>query len=67
MQPVLGLVKDDRVRPVHDRARHLVVAMRGRATVVDSRTQTPGAVALVGVHGSLTSAEMLVPALMTVA
>ena len=44
----------------------LVVEMRGRATVVDSRTQSPGAIALVGVHGSLSRAEMLVPCLMTV-
>jgi hypothetical protein len=43
----------------------LVVAMRGRATVVDSATQTPAAIGLVGVHGSLTSAEMLVPWLVT--
>ncbi len=39
----------------------LVVAMRGRATVVDSRTQTPASLELVGVHGSLTAAEMQVP------
>lgn len=39
----------------------LVVAMRGRATVVDSRTQTPASLGLVGVHGSLTAAEMQVP------
>lgn len=43
----------------------LVVAMRGRATVVDSRTQTPASLALVGAHGSLTRAEMLVPWLVT--
>ncbi|HEY0117820.1 MAG TPA: alkaline phosphatase family protein [Cellulomonas sp.] len=39
----------------------LVVAMRGRATVVDSRTQTAESIALVGVHGSLTPTEMMVP------
>jgi len=39
----------------------VVVAMTGRATVVDSRTQTPGSLALVGVHGSLTPEELLVP------
>ena len=43
----------------------LVVAMRGRATIVDSRTQTPEAIALVGVHGSLTPTEMMVPWLVT--
>ena len=39
----------------------VVVAMTGRATVVDSRTQTPASLDLVGVHGSLTRHEMLVP------
>ena len=38
----------------------VVVAMTGRATVVDSRTQTPASLDLVGVHGSLTRHEMLV-------
>jgi hypothetical protein len=41
----------------------VVVAMGGRATVVDSRTQTPASLGLVGVHGSLTDDEMLVPLL----
>ncbi|WP_456787339.1 alkaline phosphatase family protein [Cellulomonas sp. P5_C5] len=41
----------------------VVVAMAGRATVVDSRTQTPASLDLVGVHGSLTRHEMLVPCL----
>lgn len=41
----------------------VVVAMTGRATVVDSRTQTPASLDLVGVHGSLTRHEMLVPCL----
>lgn len=41
----------------------VVVAMTGRATVVDSRTQTPASLGLVGVHGSLTPHEMLVPCL----
>ena len=41
----------------------LVVAMTGRATVVDSRTQTPASLELVGVHGSLTPTEMSVPLL----
>jgi hypothetical protein len=39
----------------------VVVAMKGRATVVDSRTQSAGSLDLVGVHGSLTPHEMLVP------
>jgi len=41
----------------------LVVAATGRATVVDSRTQTPASLQLVGVHGSLTPAELRVPLL----
>jgi hypothetical protein len=41
----------------------LVVATTGRATVVDSRTQTPASLRLVGVHGSLTPAEVQVPLL----
>lgn len=41
----------------------LVVATAGRATVVDSRTQTPASLRLVGVHGSLTPAEVQVPLL----
>ncbi|WP_435735750.1 nucleotide pyrophosphatase/phosphodiesterase family protein [Cellulosimicrobium sp. PMB13] len=44
-------------------AGDVVVAMRGRATVVDSRTQTAASLALVGVHGSLTEREMRVPLL----
>ena len=44
----------------------VVVFMRGRSVVVDSRTQTPGSMSLVGVHGSLTPEEMLVPVLVTV-
>jgi hypothetical protein len=51
---------EDRVRPV---VGDVVVAMAGRATVVDSRTQTPASLDLVGVHGSLTRSEMLVPCL----
>jgi hypothetical protein len=39
----------------------VVVAMTGRATVVDSATQTPASLDLVGVHGSLTRHDMLVP------
>lgn len=51
--------------PVSEHVRPLigdvVVAMAGRATVVDSRTQTQGSMDLVGVHGSLTPAEVHVP------
>ena len=45
----------------------VVVAMAGRATVVDSRTQTAASLQLVGVHGSLTHQETTVPLLVTVA
>lgn len=41
----------------------VVVATTGRATVVDSRTQTPASMQLVGVHGSLTPTELRVPLL----
>nr|WP_239079076.1 nucleotide pyrophosphatase/phosphodiesterase family protein [Cellulomonas marina] len=41
----------------------VVVAMTGRATVVDSATQSAASLELVGVHGSRTPAEMLVPLL----
>lgn len=57
----LGAVSE-RVRPV---IGDVVVATTGRATVVDSRTQTPASLGLVGVHGSLTRQEMLVPCLVT--
>jgi len=50
----------DHVRPI---LGDLVVAMTGRATVVDSRTQTAGSMSLVGVHGSFTPEEMHVPLL----
>lgn len=50
----------ERVLPV---IGDIVVAMAGRATVVDSRTQTPASLDLVGVHGSMTRHEMLVPCL----
>lgn len=41
----------------------VVVAMTGRSTVVDSRTQTPASIALKGMHGSLTPEELMVPLL----
>jgi len=44
-------------------AGDVMVALRGRATVVDSRTQTPASLTLLGVHGSLTEREMRVPLL----
>ena len=39
----------------------VVAFARGRSAVVDSASQSAGSIALVGVHGSLTAAEMLVP------
>lgn len=39
----------------------VLVLATGRATVVDSRTQSPASIGLVGVHGSLTHAETDVP------
>ena len=48
---------------VHPLLGDVVVAMTGRATVVDSRTQTKRSLDLVGVHGSFTPEEMLVPLL----
>lgn len=39
----------------------VVVASTGRAGVVDSRTQTPHSLRLIGMHGSFTPGEMLVP------
>jgi hypothetical protein len=57
-----GAVRDGVLPVVGD----LVVAMRGRATVVDSRSQTAAAIGLIGVHGSLTPTEMYVPWLVTV-
>lgn len=38
-----------------------LVLMRERWGVVDSRVQTPGAIGLVGVHGSITDDELLIP------
>ncbi|WP_230977222.1 alkaline phosphatase family protein [Georgenia yuyongxinii] len=59
---LLGEVAPDRLQTVGD----VVVAMRGRHAVVDSRTQTPASLRLVGMHGSLTEAEMAVPLIATV-
>lgn len=53
--------------PISELARprigDVVVAMAGRSTVVDSRTQTPQSMTLIGVHGSLTPEELMVPLL----
>ena len=49
---------------VADRVGDVVVAMAGRSTVVDSRTQTPRSLTLVGMHGSLTPEELQVPLLL---
>lgn len=48
---------------VAERIGDVVVAMAGRTTVVDSRTQTPHSLQLVGMHGSLTPDELQVPLL----
>ncbi|MCK1798698.1 alkaline phosphatase family protein [Streptomyces sp. XM4193] len=50
---------DDRVR---ERIGDVVVAMSGRAAIVATRTE-PKESALVGMHGSVTAAEQLVPLL----
>jgi len=66
---VLGddAVADGWFGPVAEHVRPMigdvVVAMTGRATVVDSRTQSRMSLELVGVHGSLTPEELTVPLL----
>lgn len=51
--------------PLADRHRavvgDVVVACRGRHAVVDSRVQSPASLGLIGMHGSLTPAELEVP------
>lgn len=47
--------------PGLDEIGDALVLARGRRGIVDSRVQTEGAIALVGVHGSLTDEEMLIP------
>ncbi len=49
---------------VAQRFGDVIVAMAGRATIVDSRMQTPASLALVGMHGSLTPEELHVPVLL---
>lgn len=51
---------EDRVTP---RIGDLVVAMRGNATVLDSREHRPDFLSLQGHHGSLTPDEMAIPLL----
>lgn len=51
---------------VSGRIGDVVVAMSGRATVVDSRTQSLQSMGLIGVHGSLTPEELHVPLLTAV-
>lgn len=48
---------------VADRIGDVVVTMAGRSTVVDSRIQSGASIGLVGVHGSLTPEELLIPVL----
>jgi hypothetical protein len=56
---LLGPVSDH----VYPYIGDVVVAVTGRGTIVDSRTQTARSLELVGVHGSLTPREMRVPLL----
>jgi len=49
---------------VATRIGDVVVATSGRATIVDSRVQSPKSLGLIGVHGSLTPEELVVPLLM---
>jgi hypothetical protein len=41
----------------------VIVAMRDNFAIVDSRTARPALLALLGLHGSLTAAEMAIPLL----
>ncbi|WP_430869090.1 alkaline phosphatase family protein [Demequina aurantiaca] len=59
---LFGEILDD----VSGRIGDVVVAMAGRATVVDSRSQSERSMALIGVHGSLTPEELQVPLLTAV-
>lgn len=58
---LFGPVAED----VTSRLGDIVVAMADRATVVDSRTQTPHSLNLIGMHGSLTPEELTVPLLIS--
>jgi hypothetical protein len=55
-----GPVVDDRVRPM---SGDVVAVARGRGSVVDSRTTLPGLADLVGMHGSVTEDELVIPLL----
>ena len=57
-----GPVVADHVRP---RIGDVVALARGASAVVDTRTMPPGLLALVGLHGSVTEDELLVPLLAT--
>lgn len=48
----------DHVRPI---LGDVIALALGRAAIADSRTQTPHSLTLVGMHGSVTPGEMLVP------
>jgi hypothetical protein len=54
----------DMMPDVESRIGDVVVAMAGRATVVDSRIQSSRSLGLIGVHGSLTPEELDVPLLL---
>ena len=58
-QGLFGAVSE-RVLP---RIGDVIVAMRDNFAIVDSRTARPALLALLGLHGSLTAAEMAIPLL----
>ena len=58
-QGLFGAVAE-RVLP---RIGDVIVAMRDNFAIVDSRTARPALLALLGLHGSLTAAEMAIPLL----
>jgi hypothetical protein len=59
-QGLFGAVSE-RVLP---RIGEVIVAMRDNFAIVDSRTARPALLALLGLHGSLTPAEMAIPLLL---
>jgi hypothetical protein len=58
-QGLFGAVSDHVLPRIGD----VIVAMRDNFAIVDSRTARPALLALLGLHGSLTAAEMAVPLL----
>lgn len=52
---------------VRERIGDVVVAMAGRASVTDSRIQSAASLGLIGMHGSLTPDEMIIPVLVATA